>query len=199
MPSVLLSFGEEVVMWQATDEFDGYFLWLGDLVEVDWDRYSELLYALHLMDFTWCLEQDESRSTEGLMLREEYYELSGREEDWVMLLDRPCTVLEALIPIAKRMDDILVDEDTGDRTRIWFWEFIGNLGLKKYTNQRLIGRFKTDDDYDIQMIVRTWLDREFQYDGKGSLFPLKEPSCDQRSRSIVYQMYDYAFENYWVE
>lgn len=184
-------------MQQATDEFDGYFLWLGSLVDADWDRYSELLYALYSMDFIWCLEQDESRATEGLMLREEYHSLA--QDDSVMLMDKPCSVLEALIPLARRMDDMLIDDYTGNRTRVWFWEFIRNLGLKKYNNDRLLHKLETDDDYDIQATIMKWLEREFEYNGKGSIFPLKESSCDQRSKTLIYQMYDYCFENYLVE
>jgi len=183
-------------MWQGTDEFDDYFLWLGSLVDVDWDRYSELLYILDNIEFRWSLSQDESRATEGLMLREEFASLDIVNNDWVAFIDEPCSVLEALIPLARRMNDLFTNENTGDTTRVWFWTFIEHLGLKPYTNDRLIQRLYTSDDYDIQTIVNRWLDRDFEPNGKGSIFPLSDAKGDQREVTLIYQMYNYVQENY---
>lgn len=179
------------------DEFDDYFLWLCDLVNCDMDQYSELLYYLHDFEFTWSLELDSSRAKDGLELRKEYYD-NVCHDDWVMLMNKECSVLEALIALARRMDDMLVDDNTSSRVPIWFWEMISNLGLKKYTNTFLwIGL--ESDQYDIQEILRTWMNREFDFDGRGSIFPLREPVHDQRERTLVYQMNDYVFENYISE
>lgn len=181
----------------SADDYDGYFLWLCGLVNADMTRYSELLFRLHDMDFLWILDQDESREAEGLMLREEYLRLTYGEEDWVMLMDKRCSVLEALIPLARRMSDALTEDNSGDTTRVWFWEFIKNLGLKTYSNIRLEYEDGEDDLIDIQMIVHRWLNREFDWDGEGSIFPLKNSAHDQRERTIIYQMYDYIFENFF--
>lgn len=188
-------------MKQAHDEFDGYFLWLCELVNADLDRYSELLYILHMTDFVWSIAQDESRASEGLLLREEYYGLDP-DEDWIMFLEKPCSVLEALIPLARRMNDMFEDENKSDMTRVWFWEFIKNLGLKKYSNVRLetapIAYVETDF-LDIQFILDNWLNRQFEFDGLGSPFPLKEAASDQREQSMIYQMYAYVTENYLLD
>lgn len=183
----------------SEDDYDGYFLWLCDLVNADMTRYSELLFRLHDMDFVWCLEQDESRAVEGLMLREEYYGLTDYLEDWVMFMDKKCSVLESLIALARRMSDAMTETESGDTTRVWFWMFIKNLGLKPYSNIRLEAPWyptSESDLIDIQMIVHRWLNREFESDGVGSIFPLKEARHDQRERTLVYQMYDYIFENF---
>lgn len=184
-------------MFEAT-EYDDYFLWLCGLVDADMTRYSELLYILHDSDFMWCLELDESRETEGLMLREEFYN-QDLSQDWIMFLEKPCSVLEVLIPIARRMNDVFESVDSSDMTRVWFWELIKNLGLKKYSNIRLEYEDRENDLIDINLILSRWMNREFEPDGTGSLFPLKTPTKDQRERSIIYQMYDYAFENYISE
>ena len=175
------------------DEYDEYFLWLCELVNADMDRYSELLFQLHDMDFFWVLELDSSRATEGLALREEWYGLNPYA-DWIMFLEKECSVLEALIGLARRMESMLSDLNTGDRTRVWFWEMIRNLGLKKYTNTKMAGEFGAI--LDIQMVIDNWLNRDFDDGGWGSVFPLDNPTCDQRERSMIYQLYDYLFEKH---
>ncbi len=182
-----------------TDEFDGYFLWLCDLIHADMDRYSELCYTLHNIDFIWALELDEDRAEDGLSLRRKYYEQDS-SEDWVMLLEKPCSVLEALIGIARRTNYILEDDTSTDMSFMYFWEFVKNLGLKRYSNIRLLDRFgRTVSDalYDIQIICDRWMSRNFEPDGSNSPFPLRNPSRDQRFQTINSQMNSYVFENYF--
>ena len=179
------------------EDYDGYFLWLCHLVSADMTRYSELLWNLYDMDFVWVLDIDASRSIDGLDLRKEYFDLFP-EEDWVMLMEKSCSVFEMLIALSRRIDGVLGDVNTGDRTRVWFWEMIRNLGLKSYSNIRLEYDETGEELIDIQIILSRWMNREFDEDGKGSVFPIKEPMHNQRERSIVYQMYDYLMENYPV-
>ena len=193
-------------MKQAHNEFNGYFLWLGSLVDVDWDRYEHLMYLMYEMDFVWCLELDSSRVDDAMALREEYYDLDP-SEDWIMLSEKPASVLEVLITLARRMDDVVIDIDTGDRTRFWFWEFVSNLGLKKYTDLRLFGDeyghidldSYEDDMIDIQVILENWMNRTFEWDGKGSIFPIDDCVRDQRERPITYQMADYIYTRWLLE
>lgn len=181
-------------MYRAED-YDGYFLWLCSLVNADMTRYSELLWTLHEMDFVWILELDESRSVDGLDLRREYFELCP-DEDWIIVLEKGCSVLEMLIALARRIEGVLGDINTGDRTRVWFWEMLRNLGLKPYSNIRLEYDEDGSELMDVQLILSKWMNREFDIDGTGSIFPLMNPVHNQLERSIVYQMYDYLIENY---
>lgn len=174
------------------EEYDGYFIWLCSLVDTDMSRYSELLYRLHDTDFVWCLDRDDGRAADGLALREEYCSIDIWN-DWVMLMEKPCSVLEALIGLARRMDDMLSDDMVTNHVRVWFWEFIKNLGLKRYSN---IVVSICDADFDIQMILSRWMNREFDFDGSGSLFPLDEPCADQREKTIIYQLNAYVLEKY---
>lgn len=168
----------------------GYFRWLCDLVNVDVNTHSSLMLQLMNREFVWCMELDESRAKEGLELRAEY----GIE------LDTPCSVLEALIGIAKRMDDMLMEDNTSSRISVWFWEMITNLGLAQYSDYRLLieddALAYNDDMYYIDSVLDAWMNREFDSDGSGSIFPLKNPMHDQRNRTIVYQLNDYILENY---
>lgn len=177
------------------EEYDGYFLWLCDLINGDMERYGELLYILHDTDFVWCLELDGSRAVDGLCLRQEYYYLSNGMEVWVKFLEKECSVLEALIALARRMEGMLSDINTGDRTRVWFWEMVRNLGLGIYTNAR-IERDKETALLNIQMTLSTWMNREFEPNGQGSPFPLETSGKDEREVSMIYQLYDYLFEKH---
>lgn len=183
------------------NDFDEYFAWLLDLVNADTERYSELLYFLHDTDFTWCLELDDGRAADGLKLRDAYVESMrglGFDATWVLMMEKPCSVLEMLIALAQRMDDMLIEDYTSSRVAVWFWEMVRNLGLKKYTNAVLMSG-NDDDYYDIQETVARWMNREFEPDGTGSVFPLREPANDQRERTIVYQLNAYVLENYVEE
>lgn len=174
----------------SENDYDDYFLWLCSLVDADMNRYGELLWRLHDMDFSWILDRDDGRAEDGLALRKEYVEITY--DDWVELWERPCTVLEALIGLAIRMDDILISDDVSNRVRIWFWEFISNLGLKRYVNANL----QYDSDfYDVQRIIDRWLSRSFDFDGYGSPFPLSESYKDQRKETMIYQMNFYITDH----
>lgn len=177
-------------MKTVTDDFDDYFYWLSAIVRSDLDQYSELLWTLYDIDFITVLELDESRAVEGLLLREEFYD-ADRTADWIMFMNRDCSVLEALIPMARRIDGMTTDENCGDRTSVWFWEMLDNLGIAKYTNSLLCDG---DSWIDIHMILSAWMNREFDENGVGSPFPLRLPKHDQRRRTMMYQMYDYVTE-----
>lgn len=177
-------------MRTVVDDPDDYFVWLCANVQAT-ERYTELLMELYFTEFTVLMELDDSRVVEGLMLREEFYNLD-RTADWVMFMNAPCTVLEALIAMARRLDDLTTDENCGDRTRVWFWDMIGNLGLKQFSNSAY--EQYPDVQNTVFDILKVWMDREFESDGKGSPFPLERPKCDQRTRTMMYQMYDYIEE-----
>ena len=168
--------------------YDSYFVDLADLVGLDYDLYSDLLMVMYETDFVWALDLDEDRVDDGLLLREELA---------VSKPEKPCSVLEVLIGIARRMDYILSDDISGDRTRVWFWEMVENLGLKTWTN--LIIWHTPGARFSIQTVLNRWMTRCFEVDGTGSIFPLKYPKYDQRDQTITYQMNAYILENYLFE
>lgn len=176
------------------DDFDDYLLWLCNLVDADLNRYSTLMFILHDTDFVWCLERDDGRAADGLALREEFCR-EDISNDWVAYMEKPCSVLEALIGLSRRMDDILTDESSSNRVRVWFWEMLVNLRLKQYTDWKIFDSSK-DDPYDIQTILLRWMNREFARDGYGSPFPLRNASADQREKTMIYQMNAYVLERY---
>ena len=174
-----------------------YFSWLCELINLDIDKYELLIRELYNIQFFWILELDSDRQYDGIVLRGE----CGEEYVGIdKLHDKPCSVLEVMISLARDMNDILDDEDRGDRTRIWFWEMISNLGLDEFTNECLDGEYGAGLVYfnDIQKICNTWLSRKFDYNGRGSPFPLNHPHDDQRKLDMIRQLNAYILENYIV-
>ena len=173
-----------------------YFNWLCDLIHLPEEYYSILIYELHCIEFHWILDYDSNRSYDGFVLRYGFAGNGGAEvEDPT---GKSCTVLEALIGLAQRMDYILDDDDKGDRTRLWFWEMIDNLVLSKYGDDSFVEPYGRDLDRlnEIHDICERWMNREFDYDGYGSPFPLNNPREDQRNLDMMRQMNAYIMEKH---
>ena len=128
-----------------------------------------------------------------MKLREEFAE--ELRDEVTTALNYPCSMLEMLIGIARRMEDILFEPEEEDQTERWFWEILGNIGLDKCTDSRYgddYGRAKIDDMID--MI----LSRTYKRNGQGGLFPLKRSKKNQRKVEIWYQLSAYLNENYFI-
>ena len=75
------------------------------------------------------------------------------------------------------MDDTRV----GDRTGQWFWGMITNLGLGSMT----------DDDYSrdyVDSVIDRFLRNDYESNGKGGLFTIRNCEYDLRSVSIWCQL-----------
>lgn len=171
-----------------------YFQWLCNVVQADEPDHSYLILMkiLHNQPFYSSILLDENRAKDGIFLtRIQYVDQNRRSR---ISMDAPCSVLEMMIGLAFRMDDILEDDTGEDRTTVWFWDMIQNLGLDEYTDDRY-----ADDPFfeaTVHHILRTLLDREYTRSGKGSLFPLKKSRQDQRKTEIWYQLHAYLKEKY---
>ena len=67
------------------------------------------------------------------------------------------------------MDDAAI----GDRTVQWFWRMIANLGLNGMTDRRF-------DLGAAEIIIDRFLNRDFEPDGHGSLFVIRNCRYDLR-------------------
>ena len=160
-----------------------YFEWLYDLVcdnrySEDYS-YRELLSYLHDVEFTYTIPKDANRAEDGVDLRYRFAydtECSYADE----YLDGPCSVLEMMVALAIRCEEQIMDDPRyGNRTAQWFWKMISNLGL----NGMVDGRF--DDIYAEDVIAR-FLNREYEPNGRGGLFTVR--NCD----------YDLRYVEIWV-
>lgn len=172
-----------------------YFDWLYNIVDDSDYKYENLVNHIFGIDFdektTILIDKDHNRIADAYELREDFIkeQLSREDEDIICIFrDRPCSVLEVLIALAYRMEDVMVI----NRFPIWFWEMLSNLGLESYDDDN----FTRNDIRNVDRIINRWLDHNYEYNGEGGLFPLNDPPKDQRTEEIWYQMSAYLVENY---
>ena len=143
--------------------------------------YRKLLRYLHDVEFEYSIPKDENRAEDGIDLRYRFVCLQDCE-DMLIYLDGPCSVLEMMIALAIRCEEnIMDDEHVGDRTGQWFWGMIVSLGLGSMTDNRF------DIEYTEEVIGR-FLDRDYEPDGRGGLFTIKDCNRDLRDVEIWYQL-----------
>lgn len=175
------------------DGREDYFYWLISKV-VD-ERSSrndlDLTRLLYSIPFKVVVSNDSNREADGIGLRSLYEYETGNELRWM----GDCTVLEVLVSIAKMVgEDVLGTYYHEDRVFEWFWMLIDNLGL------RGVGEVEDVSSRNyICELVDKWLSRKFEYNGRGSPFPLKRPPEDQRTVGIWKQICMYLAENPWLE
>ena len=164
-----------------------YFKWLSDLVCED--RYAEqisfnkLLMYLHTTRFTYTLPMDANRAEDGIDLRWRFaYEHPYLQGNAELGLRGPCSVLEMMIALALRCEETIMDDPKkGDRMAQWFWGMVASLGLNAMTDDRFDRRF-------VDYTVKKFLDRDYEPNGKGGLFTIRNCDRDLRTVEIWYQL-----------
>lgn len=164
-----------------------YFEWLCNLAFPTKElrrRYQRLLDALHTSTFRYIISLDENRMIDGIDLRERFcYEenVSKSIVEKELYIVRGCSVLEMMVALSLRCDEqIMFDFDIGNRTHIWFFEMLKNLGLD--------GQFDYAFDYRLyNLIIERFLNREYTPYGEGGLFVVYRRG-DIRQSDIWYQM-----------
>ena len=164
-----------------------YFEWMYDLVCNDRyaseTSYRKLLSYLHSTEFTFVLPMDENRAVDGVSLRYRFA-LSQDQEELADYIDGPCSVLEMMVVLAIRCEDIMDDLELGERTSQWFWNMIVSLGLGSMSDTRF------DEDY-VEDVIDCFLYREYEPDGRGGLFTIRNCRRDLRDMEIWLQMNEY--------
>ena len=163
-----------------------YFEWIYTLVwkdkRSDGYSYRNLLMRLHDTAFTYLISKDENRAEDGLYLRYRFAYFNPEYYDAEKYIEGPCSVLEMMVALAIRCEENIMDNPTiGDRTSQWFWEMVVNLGLGPMTDNRFN---KTEIDY----ILNRFLNREYDHDGSGGLFYIRNCNKDLRTAEIWYQL-----------
>lgn len=165
---------------------DDYFEWLCKIVcENRYSKkisYRRLLKRLHEVDFTSLLSRDDNRAEDGIGLRCRFAYGYVSPASAETFLDMPCSVLEMILALAIRCEETIMDNPSfGDRTGQWFWGMINNLGLGSMT----------DDNFDtsyVDFVVDRFLDREYEANGRGGLFTIRNCEYDLRDAEIWYQL-----------
>jgi hypothetical protein len=165
-----------------------YFEWLVDRTGDIGLGYRRLLEIAHEIDFFSCVPNDDNRAAEGLYLRDEYRADTGFYVD----LDRGCTLLEMMIALSARMNDVAWDRDDPYKENYWFWVMIANLNLMDYFDES----WDPLSDGVVRNLLKRVVNRTYRSNGKGGLFPLVNPGDrDQREVEVWYQMQSWLGEN----
>lgn len=165
---------------------EAYFEWLCDIVcgrryskEVS---FKKLLSFLHDKEFVYFVRNDDNRAKDGINLRWRYSWETGIDYDEVqMSIPGPCSVLEMMVALAIACEELMDDPQKGDRTGQWFWGMIVNLGLGSMTDSRFDERYADD-------VITRFLNREYEPDGRGGLFTIRNCGYDLRVVEIWYQL-----------
>jgi hypothetical protein len=166
-----------------------YFKWLYDIVckdrHVDGISYIKLLRQLHDTEFTYLIKRDENRAESGIDLRYRFAITEGYKDisDQVLReLDAPCSVLEMMVALALSCEENIMDDASyGNRTGQWFWAMIVSLGLGRFTDARYDRRL-------VNAAMSRFLNREYEPNGKGGLFTIRNCDADLREEEIWVQM-----------
>lgn len=169
-----------------------YFEWLYSMVCKD-DRYRSLCDILFDREFTYTISMDGNRYEDGIDLRYRF----GRDNDIphpiiADVLDcRPCSIFEMMVALALRCEEeIMTNDEYGDRTYIWFGDMLKSLGLFDMINNRI------DPDY-VYDVLDNFLAHKYAPNGKGGLFTLNHSrfsTYDLRYVEIWYQAMWYLAE-----
>ncbi len=162
-----------------------YFNWLSRLVCENRfygsTTYNKLLTYLHNTEFRYSLPLDGNRAEDGMDLRWRWASENGLRTV-PRTLDGPCSVLEMMIALVLRCEETIMDDPRwGNRTGQWFWNMVVNLGLGSMSDDRF------DQDLVEQAIDRL-LDRDYEPDGRGGLFRIRNCDRDVRTMEIWHQM-----------
>lgn len=167
---------------------DEYFEWLIDLTCKDRFAsdisYRKLLTHLHEIEFTYSISKDQNRAKDGIDLRYRFALTQGYEHSYGYVMDcleGPCSVLEMMVALSIRCEEFMDDPDIGDRTKQWFWGMLGSLGIGYMNDSRF-------DEQIVDDAVITFLNREYEPDGRGGLFTIYNCPTDLRDVEIWYQL-----------
>lgn len=172
-----------------------YFNWLKHKVGFDAMRYDILLQKLMDMTFYWVdwMPRDESRAADGMTLRGMFVDENSAVFSDFSAIDGPCSLLEMLIGLAVRMEtDLTQDPEFGDRTGVWFEQMLSDLGLLTCRDDTFC---KTWDLNFVSKVGEVFMDRTYNFDGSGAIFPLKNYEDDQRKLEIWSKMNRWLIEN----
>lgn len=176
---------------------DEYFEWLFNLVcEQRYHKpiYRKLLMHLHDTDFRYSIRMDRNRAEDGEDLRYRFalehgydipatvVDLARPSEIMNLFNDRSCSVLEMMIALAIRCEECIMDDPSyGNRMGQWFWNMVVNMGLGPMTNEMY-------DKVYVETVIQKFLDREYEPDGKGGLFRIRDCEVDLRGVEIWHQL-----------
>jgi hypothetical protein len=156
---------------------EGYLGWLGSQIRAS-RNYWGLLRIMLEKEFVWLVANDDNRIGDAMEIRKEFTQTTG------VLYEGPCSVLEVLIGLSRRLEF-----QSGGEAAGWAYQLLENLELHKLYDP--LGPRKT---IKAEEILETLVWRTYAPDGTGGFFPLAWPNEDQTKVEIWYQMAAYVEE-----
>lgn len=129
---------------------------------------------------------DDNRAEDGISLRNRFYAESSIRLPYL----GECTMLEFMIALAIRMNEVTYDYTNPWQVSYWFWLLIENLGIADCHDRK-----QKEALIKIPIVLNKVVDRSYDYNGVGGLFPINNPEEDQRTVEIWYQMMAYLEQN----
>ena len=169
-----------------------YFDWINEILFDGKKKpsYRKLLNFLHHVEFDYTLPMDGNRADDGINLRYRFgYEKKIPDYIIANCLDtRPCSVLEMMAALALRCEETIMDDPAyGNRLSRWFKDMLRSLGLDTMSDSYFHRR-------KAEIVIRRFLNREYDRNGRGGLFTISDGLRDMRSAEIWHQMMWYLDE-----
>lgn len=174
---------------------DLYFEWLYGLVASVRNRnpersYWRLLRQLYTKQFVWHVANDDNREEDGKELRDEFIFDQDIEDIEPFWLDLGCSFLEMLIALSRR-----AAFEAGGEPVEWFWKLMNNLGLRECTDAVYNKNIAKGVDEALDRVIN----RTYERNGAGGLFPLHGACDDQRRVELWYQLSAYIIDGNSVD
>lgn len=169
-----------------------YFDWRCSLVgrEHDGRSYNSLLTHLDDIPFYYVLSLDANREADGIDFRYRFGHENGYDQRVIAgcLDDCPCSVFEMMVALAFRCEEqIMSNDEYGDRTGQWFWSMAESLGLLGMDDWHF-------DSAYVDEVIDIFQNRTYARNGSGGLFTVSDMQCDMPRTEIWYQMHRYLNE-----
>lgn len=182
-----------------SDIFEEYFNWLYTIMCEERPgvrtSYRKLFYLLHDIQFKYSqlIPLDANRESDGKALRYRFSKIQGHDDISEEVFDEleyglayifngGCSVLEMIVALAIRCEETIMDDPRyGDRTRQWFWQMLKNIGLSTMTDDQF-------DEVHAVNKINNFIFRNYEPDGKGGLFYIRDCKTDLREIEIWQQL-----------
>lgn len=176
---------------------DAYFEWLYGQIGALRNRnparsYWSLCRKLYSTRFEWFVPNDDNRVEDGKELRLEFLKSTRFElnDPHNLFRDLDCSMFEMLVALSR----LAAFESERDPLE-WFWRFMHNLGLERYSDDH----YRSRHDREVEEVCRRINERTYSRNGDGGLFPLRHARQDQREIELWYQMSSYLLEGHYVD
>ena len=168
-----------------------YFEYLAGMVfDVDSDIPSQtywcMLGQLHKTPYVWYIPNDDNRAMDGKDFRYEFEPTST--QGW--LYNEPCSFLEMLLGVARRMDFLLGEDLEGVKNYVGYYarELLRNCQLLHISD----AEWTDESEAEIDAVLERIMEHKYNYRGQGGLFPIAKPvGRDMRAVEIWDQLCAY--------